>query len=322
MTYAKNQLIQASDYNNLIGTSPGSTANVFNTIWATGSGTAGYGQTPLANVALNETIGNVAWANLINRAANAATHQGTNITTIAPPAADATIAYLTPLTTNLEALYSRRFFASVQGTTSANTVTNTTSTWVDKLVITHTVSFANGDAARYFFNSGGQLAITCTHSNTATAINSLFNGLASNIGTVVISAMNTGSAQIAGTNYNGVTKVGGGGNSPSIQQNAGYYNQSTANATVFSQNVSGTFYSSSFISVVTRTNGTQGTNLDAGSTYYLATVWDEVYAPGSGVGLTVGTGSTVTCTIRFPETTNIANTWGAVTVSGVVTSVS
>ena len=322
MTYAKNQLIQATDYNNLIGTSPGSTANTLNTVWAVGSSGAGYGQGALANVAVDATIGNVAWANLIDRIANVATHQGTSITTISPPQADATIAYLTPLVTNLQSIYTRRFSAATQGTTTSNTVTNTTSTWVDKLVITHTVSFANGDAARYFFNSGGQLAITCSHSNTATAINTLFNQLATNIGTVVISAMNTGNAQIAGTVYNGVTKVGGGGVGPSIQQNAGYYGQTTANSTIFSQTVSGSFYSSSFISVVTRTNGTQGTNLDAGSTYYVATVWDEVYAPGSGVGLTVGTGSTTTLTVRYPESTNIANTWGNVTVSGVVTSAS
>lgn len=322
MTYAKNQLIQASDYNNLIGASPGTTVNTLNTVWAVGGGGAGYGNPARANVSADAAIGNVAWANLINTAAAAASHQGTSITTIAPPQADDTIAYLTPLETNLTSLYTNRFNAATQSTTSANTVTNTLSTWVDKLVITHTVSFANGDAARYFFNSGGQLAITCTHSNTATAINSLFSGLASNIGTVVISAMNSGTANIVGTTYNGVTKVGGGGNAPSVVTNGGYYNQTTANSTVFSQTVSGSFYSSSFISVVTRTNGTQGTNGDAGSTYTIATVWDEVYAPGSGVGLTVGTGSTTTLTVRFPETTNIANTWGAVSVSGTVTSAS
>jgi hypothetical protein len=148
----------------------------------------------------------------------------------------------------------------------------------------------------------------------------LFNGLASNIGTVVISAMNSGNANIAGTVYNGVTKIGGGGNAPTIVTNGGYYSQTTANSTVFSQTVSGSFYSSSFISLVTKTNGTQGTNQDTGSVYSVATVWDEVYAVGSGVGLTVGTGSNVTLTVRFPEVTNIANTWGAVSVAGTVTS--
>ena len=323
MTYAKNQLIQASDYNSLIGTSPGTTVNSLNTVWAVGGGGAGYGQGALANVAVDATIGNVAWATLINTAANAALHQASSITTISPPAANDTVAYLTPLVTNLTTLYNNRFNAVSQSTTSANTVVNTTSTWRDKLVITHTVTFANGDAARYFFNSGGQLAITCSHANTSTAVNSLFNGLASNIGTVVISAMGTGgiTANIAGTTYNGVTKIGGGGNSPTLLQAGGYFGQTTANSTVFTQTVSGSFYASSFISVVTKTNGTQGSNGDTGSTYYIATVWDEVYPVGSGIGLLVGTGSTTTCTIRFPETGNIANTWGSVTVSGVVTSV-
>lgn len=322
MTYAKNQLIEASDFNNLVGNSPGTTANQLNTVWAVGGGGAGYGQTPVANVAADSTIGNAAWDSLINTAANAALHQASSITTISPPQTDDTIAFLTPLVTNLTTLYTRRFNAVAQSTTSATSVVNTLSTWVDKLIITHTVSFANGDAARYFFNSGGQLAINCSHSNTATAINSLFNGLASNVGTVVISAMNSGSANIAGTTYNGITKIGGGGNAPTISQNSGYFAQTTSNVTTFSQTVSGSFYASSFISVVTKTNGTQGTNGDAGNVYTIATVWDEVYPVGSGVGLTVGTGSNVTLTVRYPNSAYISNTWGTVSVTGVVTSAS
>lgn len=320
MTYAKDSLIQASDYNNLIGASTTTTASTLNATWATGGTSAGYGQTALANVAQDATIGNVAWSNLINTVANAALHQASSITTVSPPAADSTITYLAPLVTNLTTVYNNRLSAAAQGSTLANTVTNTTTNWKNQLLITHTVSFANGDAARYFFNAGGQLAITCTHSNTATAVNQIFSNLASNIGTVVISAMNAGNANIAGTTYNGVTKIGGGGKTPVISQNSGYYAQSTGNLTLFNQEATGSFYSSSFISVTSKSNGTQGSNGDKGSTLYIATIWDEVYSYGTG--LTVGTGSTTTLTVRYPSSSVLANTWGTVTLSGVVTSVS
>jgi hypothetical protein len=58
----------------------------------------------------------------------------------------------------------------------------------------------------------------------------------------------------------------------------------------------------------------QGANGDAGSIITLYTVWDEV--PD---GLTVGSGSTVTVTAVAPETTNLANTWGTITLAGSVT---
>jgi len=35
--------------------------------------------------------------------------------------------------------------------------------------------------------------------------------------------------------------------------------------------------------------------------------------------LTVGTGSTTVLTVRPPEVTNLANTWGAITLAGSVT---
>jgi hypothetical protein len=89
----------------------------------------------------------------------------------------------------------------------------------------------------------------------------------------------------------------------------------TSNANVFTQLAGGaTAYVNSFIRVVAKSNGTQGSNGDAGSVVTLYTVWDEV--PD---GLTVGSGSTVTVTAVAPETTNLANTWGTITLAGSVT---
>lgn len=52
--------------------------------------------------------------------------------------------------------------ANTQGTTSNLTVTRSTSWDTPTLTFTHTLTFANADAVRYFFNSGGQITMTAT----------------------------------------------------------------------------------------------------------------------------------------------------------------
>ena len=313
MSYAQFGLIQATDYNNLVGGNPVTTSGKLNTVWATGGTTAGYGQTALANVAVGGTVTASDWANLVNKTANSASHQGTSITAVTAPASGGTITYLSAIPTNLTTIYNSRLNAASQGSTTANSV-STVSTWADKATWTHTVTFASGDAARYFFNAGGQLKITCSHP-TGTGINLLLNNLASNIGTVALSSPTSGAVTIAGTSYNGVTKVGGGGNAPTISTNTGYYALTTANASIFTQTASTgpSGYLSTNINITVKSNGTQGTNGDTGSIITIYTTWDEI--PN---GLVVSTGSTTTVTAQAPETTYLANSWGAITVAGSV----
>lgn len=314
MTYAQYGLVQATDFNTLVGGNPTTTANTLNATWATGGTNAGYGQTAVANVSVGNTVAATSqWASLVANTASAASHQGSSITSVTTPTSGGTITYLSAIPTNLQTIYTNRLNASIQGSTSANTIT-TASTWSDFARWTHTVTFANGDAARYFFNSGGQLKVTCTHPS-GTGINLLLNNLASNIGTVVLSSPTSGSVTIAGTSYNGVTKVGGGGNAPTISTNTGYYALTTANASVFTQTASTgpAGYLSTNINVTVKSNGTQGSNGDTGSIITIYTTWDEI--PN---GLVVATGSTTTVTAQAPETTYLANSWGTITVAGSV----
>jgi hypothetical protein len=310
MSYAQFGLIEATDYNNLIGANPGSTANALNTVWSTGSASAGYGQTGLSNVTVGATVAASEWANLVNRTSNAATHQGSSLSSVTAPSTGGTITYLGNVVTNLQTIYTNRLNASTQSSTSSNAVTRGT-TWSTNIVFTHTATFANGDAARYFFNSGGQLAITCSHPNTADPQNQTFNSLATAIGTVVLSAMSSGTATIVGTSYSGVTKVGGSG-SPTVNSNNGYYAWSTSNANCFTQTAGSGLYTNSLINVTVKTNGTQGSNSDRGSVVTIYTTWDVV------PDVTIGSGSVTTLTVRPPEVTNISNTWGTITLAGSV----
>jgi len=314
MSYAQFGSIDALDYNNLVGGNPVTTSGRLNTVWATGGGTAGYGQTPEANVTVGTAVTAAKWANLVNITANSATHQGTTITSVSAPTVGGTITFLSAIPTNLTTIYNSRLNAATQGSTTSNSVTYA-STWSSAVTFTHTATFANGDAARYFFNSGGQLAITCSHPS-GTGINLLLNNLASNVGTIILSAPSSGSVTVAGTSYNGITKIGGGGTTPTINTNNGYYALTTSNANVFTQTASTgpAGYLSTFIRVIVTSNGTQGSNSDAGSVITIYTIWDEV--PD---GLAASANTNTTLTVRAPEQTNIANTWGSITLSGTAT---
>jgi hypothetical protein len=315
MAYAQFATIDAADFNTLVGGNPTTTANSLNATWATGGGTAGYGQTAVANVVAGTNIlASTQWASLVSNTASAATHQGSSITSVSVPVAGGVIAYNAAIPTNLTTIYTNRLNALAQGSTTANTATRGT-TWSNQLTFTHTATFASGDAARYFFNAGGQIKMTVSHPGSS-GIDLLFNNLASNVGTVVMSAPTSGSVSIAGTSYNGITKIGGGGNAPTIATNNGYYALTTSNANVFTQTASTgpSGYLSSFIRFIVQSNGTQGSNGDAGSIITIYTIWDEV--PD---GLVVATDSATTMTLTPPATTNITNTWGAVTLSGTVT---
>lgn len=313
MTYAQFNTIEATDYNNLVGGDPVTTSGRLNTVWATGGTNAGYGQTPEGNVTVGNTVTAAKWANLVNTTSNIAVHQGTSITSVTAPVTGGTITYLSAIPTNLTTIYNSRLNAASQGSTTANSVSVGT-TWSSIATFTHTVTFSSGDAARYFFNAGGQLKVTCSHANSTAGINLLFNNLASNVGTVALSSPTSGSITVSGVSYNGVTKVGGGGNSPTISTNSGYYALSTSNTTLFTQTASTgpSGYLSTFIRVIAKTNGAQGSNGDVGNVITIYTIWDEV--PD---GITVGTGSTTTVTIVPPASTYLPTTsWGTPTVSG------
>jgi len=315
MAYAQFGTIQAADFNTLVGGDPVTSSGTLNAVWATGGTNAGYGQTAVANVAVGAVVSaNQQWANLVTYTANSATHQGTSITAVTAPVTGGTITYLSAIPSNLTSIYNSRLNAATQGATTSNSVAYG-STWTAGITFTHTVTFANGNAARYFFNSGGQLKVTCSHANSTAGINLLLNNLASNVGTVVMSSPTSGAITVSGTSYNGITKIGGGGNAPTISTNTGYFALTTSNATIFTQTASTgpSGYLGTFIRMIAKSNGTQGANGDAGSVITIYTIWDEV--PD---GLTAGTGSTTTVTAQAPETTNIANTWGAITISGTV----
>jgi hypothetical protein len=315
MSYAQNGLIEATDFNTLVGGNPETAANKLNTTWATGGTTAGYGQTAVSQVSAGGTvIATGQWNALVANTASAAAHSGSSITSVTAPTSGGTVTYLSAIPTNLTTIYTNRRNAAAVGSTTTSTATRSTS-WENGLTFTHTVTFASGDAARYFFNSGGQIKMTASHP-TGSGINLLFSDLASNSGTVVQSAPNSGTVSIAGTSYSGITRVGGGGNAPTVDANKGYFGLTTSNATVYTQTASSgpSGYLSSFIRYIAKSNGAQGSNGDTGSVITIYTIFDEI--PNE---LVASSGTAVTLTLQAPETTNLSASWGTPTLASSVT---
>jgi hypothetical protein len=311
MAYAQFDLVRAADYNTLVGGNPTATANTLNATWATGSAAAGYGQPAEANVTVGNSVAASNWAGLVTKTASAASHQGSSITSVAAPVTGGTVTFLSAIPDNLETIYLNRLNAANLGNSSVYPVTNN-NTWNNTATWTHTVSFDNADNARYFFNAGGQIKMSCSHGNTTAGVNQALSTLCNQTGTVVISGQASGTRTVAGEPYNGVTKIGGSGTVQTISTNSGYFGLVTGNTTIFDQNSAISPYAAVMdVVYLARVSGSAGQNQGNGNQVIIHTIFRE-----SGANGTVGTGSIVTCTIAPPSTTHINETWGNITVVG------
>ncbi len=311
MTFVRSGLVEADDFNTLVGNVTTSMVNTLNGVLATGSGSLGYGQSPVSQVDIDNLVtATNEWNALATRLGQLAAHQGTSVININPPVTGNTVSFSSVVENNLELVTSNRFNAALQGASLTDTVTRTDN-WQEEVTFTHVVEFNSGDSARYFFNTGGQFKITVTHPSGVNT-NQMFSDLTANVGTVVISAPAAGQALILGNNFSGVTRVLGGGNTPVIDTTRGYYGLSSSNVAIFSQTAStGPInYRDSSISIELQTNGSQGTNNDNGSVIIIRTVWRQT--PGD---IPITAGSETSLEVVLPETEFIANTWGAISIT-------
>lgn len=300
MTYAQYGLIQANDYNSLVGT--------LNTVWASGTGNTGYGQTALPTVQTGGIVGATEWAALVNKISSIASHQNSTITSVTAPASGDSIKFINAINTNLTTITNNRLNASAQAS-SVTTTRTTTTTWTDKATFTTTVTFASAAAARYFFNTGGQLAITCSHGSAgSTGIDKVFYDLCTAFGTVTLSG---GSATIAGTSFTGTTKTGGSGvlnTDYTISTTTGYHALTTTPVEIFKQTATGALskYVTSFINVTAKVDAT-------GGIITFVTTVDENWS--SGIGLPVSVGTSMNMIVKPPSTTYVTtNAWGTPSV--------
>jgi len=318
MTYTAGGLIQSTDYNGFAQTTTNTNVN---TIWGAGSLSAGYGQsTTLSTVGAGATVTATQWADLVNRISSIGSHTGVTITSRTAPVAGNTISILSNLATDLTNLYNSRANAS----TSGSTITPATGTWWQAsntpnsawtITTTHTIAFANANAARYFFNSGGLIKWDVSKTSASTEADTEWNDLAQTLtGTIYFSGANAAHS-INGTTYTGTTKSGGSGTPTTLNTTVGFYNLTTVASTLYDQYADSSPYTSDHI----RLNASVDSN-SSPATLTFTTAWinASTVQPGTTeivTGGVAGVGPTTVVNYIAPETTYIANSWGAITIS-------
>jgi len=169
------------------------------------------------------------------------------------------------------------------------------------------VEFASPDAARFFFNAGGRLKFNCSAVNNA--------GVNSRSAAVVDLFNYTGGIATFGANTNG-GRTGTGGTLSTNDTAKGYYEATIANITLASVTSTTSAYTSDSVTITYRTNGVQGQHNDNGT---ILSFWVNISSSQGAGGLSFDDGinvtPTVTVDVSFPETVNLSNTWGAVTVT-------
>ncbi len=318
MAYSQGGLIQAADVNGFIRNN---TTN-FNRIWGdtTGTGNFGYGQNTTtnqlsaANVAVVNNIVNVnPWQTLVASMVTAGAHQGTTVSLTPAPAVGGLIQFLTNLSANLTSLENNRLNASSQGSSTSATGSRG-SAWGTEITFTATVSFSSNNAARYFFNCGGQIRLSMAHSTQANTVNTLVSDLCGDLGTIVLSS---GGCTIAGTTYTGITKIGGSSPSgTSTNTGLGFYSLTSGAQTVHTQSSDLTYMGGGY--PVATTNYTTNSRIYITAAYNgsgTITLTARVDVSSDIGGNKVNAGTTCTCTVNPPETTNLTNSWGTPTVS-------
>ena len=323
MTYSSGGLIQAADYNGFVGpTASGGTANAnLNDIWGTGSTDKGWGQTAVGTASTGGTVTATQWASLVNTLATAGSQTGTTLTARTAPVAGNTISILSAVNTDLTNCTTNRGNAAALGPqytgwTGTNSKTAATGAGSWTITITHTVTFPSADQARYFWNAGGLVKITCSKTSTGATGDPPWNALATAVGDIYISGRVNGASQtIAAGTYTGTTKVGGSGTPTTLTTTTGWYQLTAgAAATIIMKQFSATApYTSDYIQHTAAVN--------AGSTTLtIVTTWvgvdgDPISGGTAPTGVTPGTAPCTIVSYFPPATTYLTNTWGTPTVA-------
>jgi hypothetical protein len=301
MTYSSGGLIQASDYNTF--------ATSINTLWGTGSGQSGYGQTStLASVSTAVAVASTEWSSAIARVNSMRNHQsGTSYTPVdGSPTSGGIIKYLSDFNTTITTCQTNKLLAATNGTDSSATNYDNATVWQTSATREVTCTFSSGDAARYFFNAGGKILVSYSLTSPTTTKATNWQTLCSQMGTALFGATT-------------LTRTGNSGASPTVNlSTSGYYNLTTSYVTWLQQyNNSGTAdYNSNYIQLQFKSNGVQGSNADVGSVVSIKTIFTD--AAADTFNDTIGGTLRMSIVIRPPESTYLTvNSWGTPTLASV-----
>ena len=307
MAYESGGLIEATDYNNLLNGS-----NKFNTVWSTGTGDAGYGQTAVTTKTAGDTVSATEWASLVNKINIVSNHQvGSSTGDVAPVAGDV-ITFLASAENSIDTFYTNRTNFNAQGSTTTDGGTSHNIVDADgtfTFTATRTATFASADQARYFFNAGGELNLVLTAGANTGGTGSGAQALS------MVTALG-GIADFRANDNNG--RTGSGETETTNNLTIGYYDLTTSDQVISRIDESGaayTPYTADFCQVAVKSNGTQGANGDKGTVITFTITVTGGSASSGGFNDNVDVVFTSKLNFTDPETASgLSDTWGAVTI--------
>lgn len=313
MTYLLGGTIQASDYNGFTGGTAANVSGQLNSVLSTGRGNAGYGQTAVANVSVTGDVTATQWTTLVNAVNLVRKHQsGAGFTNIGTYTAGATITAANDISGNLTNAYTNRLNYSAEGVTLTGstfspTFTAPNDTNAQTFNLSRTATFANADAARYFFNAGGQLNFVMI-----SVTNTGGTSRGANMGNLAVT--NFASKRVRAGNASARTGTGGTLNQDQTGANVGYYGLGTSNVTLTQITSTSSAYTTDVFNFFARTNGVQGSNADNGTIVTLSAQWVMgAQSPAFNDSINVTVNHRVD--VIYPSNTFLANTWGSVTIA-------
>jgi hypothetical protein len=272
MTYATGSLITAADLNGFLTT--------VRNIYGTGTGDRGYGQTTYSQAAVSSgtKVNASQWAALTNMVNTCANHQGawgpaSNYQPLPFTGRKILASDLVGLGANLTALDTNRLTAvSTDMTLTSGAASSVRSgAWNQNMYTVMDMNWASEDAARFFFNSGGQIRVRLTQPAGSTQ-DAAWSTIFSNIGTVTIGANSSSRSGTAGT-----------------MTSTGYYQMVATATQVFTgTDIGGGAYASNDVVMFFNRLNYVGTNGGNGNGIRI-TIW--VMDQHTGVSDSVGTGT-------------------------------
>jgi len=316
MAYTAGDTILDDEYNTFVtgdaaGSGTHTVANV-NSVWGSGSGDKGYGQTStISAVSAGSQITATQWNNFLGRIETLASHQGSTVTDYTSLTTGDTVTAYATVSTDLSTIYNNRFDCAAVGTAIASS-SSRTATWTTTVNTTQQLAFSSAETLRYFFNAGGTVRLSFSRSGgTSNDKNTEWTDLCSRSGTVWFSG--SASHTVNGQALTGTTKVGGNtGGTGSAVTNLDFHDLTGSFQQIFIQYADTAPYTANYIKVEALVSGA--------NIQFKTTFQDDAADTGNPTYPLSGTNPqsldkvdgtlTVSVSAVPPATTHISNTWG------------
>lgn len=256
MAYGQGNLITAADFNSIVAdvNEVYADSHSGNTTEATAN--YGYGKTAVPTVSAGNLITAAGVNSLLTAIHECATHQGTSVGSVPASVSAGTLitAYdgvggLLDVVSNIRT--NRLNVAAGQTTTTSGgtkLISSRATAWTNTIVHEFTVTFSTYNAARYYFNTGGQIRLSADRTGgTVNDQNTSWDAILSNMGTIIFGHTETTTTGVTGT-----------------ASTIGFYNLTSTFQTVFTVTGSGdplySAYSSDSYTVEARADGGLGSS--------------------------------------------------------------